>query len=53
MESDPRMKSIFVELEMWIEDVIGAQQIADKEVQMYKGTVKKWQVLDDSEHDRD
>lgn len=29
MASDPRMKQIFVELEYWIEDVIGAKQIYD------------------------
>lgn len=48
MESDPRIKQIFVELEYWIEELIGAKQIADGQIQMYKGTVKKWQVLDDS-----
>ena len=48
MESDPRMKQIFVELEWWIEELVGAKQIADGEIQMYKGTVKKWQVLDDT-----
>ena len=47
MESDPRMKQIFVDLEFWIEDVVGAKQIHDGEVQMYKGEVKKWQVIND------
>jgi hypothetical protein len=42
MESDPRMKQIFVELEHWIENVIGAKQIHDKEIMFYKGTPKKW-----------
>jgi hypothetical protein len=32
MENDPRMKQIFVDLEFWIEDVIGAKQIHDGEV---------------------
>ena len=32
MESDPRMKQIFVDLEYWIEDVVGAKQIHDGEV---------------------
>jgi len=53
MESDPRMKQIFVELEHWIEDIIGAKQIYDGQLKMYKGTLKKWQVLDDEAHDRD
>lgn len=47
MESDPRMKQIFCELEYWIEDVIGAKQIHDKQIMFYKGTPKKWQILDD------
>jgi hypothetical protein len=29
MESDPKIKQIFVELEYWIEELIGAKQIAD------------------------
>ena len=42
-----------VELEYWIEDVIGAEQIKTKKVNLYKGTPKKWQVLDDLAFDRD
>ena len=53
VEGDARFRQIVVDLEMWVEDVIGKQQIVDKKVHMYKGTVKKWQVLDDAEHDRD
>merc|ERR1719345_278216 len=41
------MRSIFVELEHWIENVIGAKQIHDKQIMFYKGTPKKWQILDD------
>jgi len=44
---------MFVELEYWITDIIGAKQIATKQIQFYKGTPKKWQVLDDAAHDRD
>jgi hypothetical protein len=44
---------MFVELEYWIEDLIGAQQIKEKKINMYKGTPKKWQVLDDKAFDRD
>ena len=29
---------------------MGGQQIAAGKVNMYKGTVKKWQVLDDDAH---
>ena len=29
------------------------KQIREKKLQMYKGTVKKWQILDDDAHDRD
>ena len=52
-ENDARSKQIFVELEYWIENIIGAKQIKEKKIQMYKGTVKKWQILDDSTIDRD
>jgi len=53
VEGDARIRQVVVELEMWVEDVIGQKQIREKKVDMYKGTVKKWQVLDDLEHDRD
>lgn len=32
MEGDARIKQIFCELEMWIEDIVGAKQIYDKEI---------------------
>jgi len=32
MESDPRMKQIFVELEWWIEELVGAKQISDGQI---------------------
>lgn len=47
MASEPIMKQIFVELEYWIEDVIGAKQIYDGKLNMYKGQPKKWQVLNE------
>jgi hypothetical protein len=47
------MREIFVELEYLIENHIGYNRIQFKEMDMYKGTVKKWQVLDDSAFDRD
>ncbi len=52
-ESDPRLKEIFVSLEYMIEEVIGKQKIDSKKMDMYKGTVKKWQVLDDKGFDRE
>lgn len=53
MENNPRMKEMFVDLEYWIEDVIGLPQIQKKQMKMYKGTTKKWQILDDEAHSRD
>jgi len=50
---DARSRQMFVELEYWIEEVIGGDQIRTKKLQFYKGTPKKWQVLDDNAHDRD
>jgi len=36
-----------------IEEVIGEKRIREKKFKMYKGHVKKWQILDDEVHDRD
>lgn len=47
------MRTIFMDLEWLIEDVIGAERIREKKMDMYKGEVKKWQVLDDAAFDRD
>ena len=44
---------MFVELEYWIEEVIGAPQIAAGKIKTYKGEPKKWQILDDDVFDRD
>merc|ERR1712178_305779 len=41
-ENNPRMKEMFVDMEYWIEDVVGAKRILEGEVQAYKGTPKKW-----------
>ena len=51
--NDPRMKNTCIEMEYWIENVIGEKQIREEKFKMYKGQVKKWQVLDDQVHDRD
>ena len=53
MENSPRMKEMFVELEYWVEEVIGKPQTLNKGVMAYKGTAKKWQILDDDCFDRD
>ena len=53
MENSPRMKEMFVDLEYWIEDVYGLQRRTTGQVAVYKGTTKKWQVLDDDCFDRD
>jgi hypothetical protein len=47
------MKEIFVELEYFIEEVVGYSRIQDKKMDMLKGTPKKWQVLDDKAFDRE
>jgi len=52
-ENDAKSKQIIVETERWIEDIVGAQQIKEKKLDFYKGTIKKWQILDDAEHDPD
>jgi hypothetical protein len=52
-ENSPRMKEMFVELEYWIEEVIGKTQIVQGKVDAYKGQPKKWQILDDDCFDRD
>jgi hypothetical protein len=46
-ENNTSAKETFVELEYWIEDVIGKKRQDDMAVRTYKGTPKKWQVLDD------
>ena len=46
------MKTMFVELEYWIEEVVGRQNREAGKVATAKGTPKKWQILDDS-FDRD
>lgn len=47
------MREVFVDLEYWIEEIIGKERITTKKMRMYKGTVKKWQVLDDKVFDRE
>jgi len=42
MDNSPRMKEMFIELEYWIEEIIGKAQINSKTVKAYKGQPKKW-----------
>ena len=51
LHNDATMKNIFIDLELFIEEYIGKKHITEKKMNMYKGTVKKWQVLDDSVYD--
>ena len=51
MESDARMRMIQNEFELIATEQIGKKQIEDGQIKMYKGTLKKWQVLDDDAHD--
>lgn len=53
LENDPVMREIFIELEYIVENVIGYNRIKEKKMDMYKGTPKKWQVLDDKAFDRE
>lgn len=52
-ENNARLKEMFVEMEYWIEEVIGAPQISKGKIKTYKGEPKKWQILDDDCFDRD
>ena len=53
MDNNPRIKEMFVELEHMIEESIGKPRTVKMQVDAYKGTTKKWQVLDDDCFDRD
>ena len=53
IEHEPQMKQVYLELEHLIEDVFAAKRIREKKMEVYKGTVKKWQVLDDAVVDRE
>ena len=53
ISNDWRMRQICTEFEYWIENVIGEKRIREGKFKMYKGQVKKWQILDDEAVDRD
>jgi hypothetical protein len=48
---EPRYKHMFIDFESMIEDFIGAKRISEKKMDMYKGTLKKWQILDEKTFD--
>ena len=52
-DADPILREITVELEYMIENVIGYNRIQNKQMNMLKGTPKKWQILDDIAFDRE
>ena len=51
MANDWRSRKTVEELEFMIEEVLGKDRIEGQKFKMYKGQVKKWQILDDAEHD--
>ena len=52
-DSDPILREVTLELEYMIENVVGYNRIVNKEMNMLKGTPKKWQILDDTCFDRE
>jgi len=51
--NEPRLRQIQCDLEHWIEEIHGKEQIQTQKAHFYKGTVKKWQILDDDAFDRE
>lgn len=51
--NERRLQDMFLELEWYLTDVVNKNRIESKQMDMYKGTVKKWQVLDDQAYSRD
>jgi hypothetical protein len=51
--NERRLQHMYLELEYLITDVMGRERIETKEMDMYKGVPKKWQVLDDEQFSRD
>lgn len=53
IDGNSYMREIFVSLEVLIEDDISQHRRASQKIETYKGTPKKWQILDDDCFDRD
>lgn len=51
--NDKRIQHMYLEVEYYITEVAGKQRIESQEMDMYKGTVKKWQVLDEQAFTKD
>ena len=51
--NEARIRQMYIELRYMVEEIYGKERIVNKEMDMYRGTVKKWQVLDDEGFDRD
>jgi hypothetical protein len=53
IENEKRIQHMYLEFEHLLTEVLGRKRIETKEMDMYKGTVKKWQVLDDQQFSKD
>lgn len=53
ISNDWRSRKTLEEVEYLIENVLGKERIDTQKFKMYKGNVKKWQILDDETHDRE
>lgn len=53
MENNTQVKESFIGLEYLGEEIYFKERVANGYVHAYKGTTKKWQVLDDDVFDRD
>ena len=51
--NDKRMQTAFLNMQWLFEEVIEKQHIESKEMKMYKGNTKKWQILCDQAFARD
>jgi hypothetical protein len=51
--NEARIRNMYAEITFMIEEIYGKERIETKEMDMYRGTVKKWQVLDDEGFSRD
>lgn len=51
--NEARIRNMYLELRYMVEEIYGKERIETKQMDMYRGTVKKWQVLDDQAFERD
>jgi hypothetical protein len=50
---DKGIQNVFIEIEWLLEENWGKERIDTKKMRLYKGEVKKWQVLDDDAFDQE